>query len=74
MLEQAQMSRTLRRTSESSGGRRPDAIDFQNGQVRELKPGNARAISRGEKQLERYLDELRRLYPDKNWGGKVIPY
>jgi hypothetical protein len=41
-------------------GRRPDAVDFVNRVVRELKPNNARAIARGLRQARRYARELRR--------------
>lgn len=39
-------------------GRRPDAVNQEAGIVRELKPNNPRAIKRGEKQVERYRQEL----------------
>lgn len=40
---------------------RPDAIDWTSNTVRELKPDNPRAISRGLKQVQRYVHELQRL-------------
>ncbi len=43
-------------------GRRPDAVDFVNKVVRELKPNNARAIARGLLQAKRYAKELQRKY------------
>ena len=39
-------------------GKRPDAIDWKNRVVRELKPDNPNAIRKGEKQLEGYKGEL----------------
>jgi len=39
-------------------GRRPDAVDWANREVRELKPNNANAIRRGWRQVERYRQEL----------------
>jgi RHS repeat-associated protein len=37
---------------------RPDAVDYENGIVRELKPDNPRAIRQAERQLNSYLEEL----------------
>jgi hypothetical protein len=39
-------------------GQRPDAVDWTNRVVRELKPDNPRAIREGNRQLERYRQEL----------------
>jgi len=39
-------------------GQRPDAVNHETKHVIELKPNNPQAIKRGEKQLERYIDEL----------------
>jgi hypothetical protein len=43
-------------------GKRVDAVNFETKQVFELKPNNPRAIRRGERQLEVYLEELNELY------------
>jgi len=43
-------------------GRRADAVDFNNRIVRELKPGNPRAIRDGKRQLERYRQELEGMF------------
>ena len=42
-------------------GLRPDAVDFANRIVRELKPDNPRAIARGWKQASKYAQELQRI-------------
>jgi len=39
-------------------GLRPDAVDWQNHIVRELKPDNPRAIQRGWNQVRKYMNEL----------------
>ena len=44
---------------------RPDAIDLQNKVIRELKPDNARAIERGNLQLQKYIDSA-----NKAFGGE----
>jgi RHS repeat-associated protein len=54
-------------------GKRPDAIDFENRIVRELKPENARAIKRGEKQVEGYKRELEGMTGEK-WTSHVDTY
>jgi RHS repeat-associated protein len=53
--------------------RRPDAVDFQNRVVRELKPNNPRAVRRGERQVERYRQELEATYGG-NWRSYVDTY
>ncbi len=50
-------------------GARVDGIDYTNKIVYELKPNNPRAISRGIKQINRYLNIL-----GDGWTGKVITY
>jgi hypothetical protein len=54
-------------------GRRPDAIDFTNRIVRELKPDNPKAIRRGLKQVERYKKELEAM-TGKAWKAVVDTY
>jgi hypothetical protein len=39
-------------------GKRVDALDAENGIVRELKPDNPRAIARGLRQVKKYAKEL----------------
>ncbi len=56
---------------------RVDAINEELGIVRELKPNNPRAIKRGEKQVQKYVDELNRVKPrpdGKSWIGVVDTY
>lgn len=55
-------------------GRRVDGINFQTRQVVELKPNNPRAIRDGQRQLDRYLEELNREYPGAPWTGRVETY
>ena len=40
-------------------GRKIDFLDRVNGKVYELKPNNPRAIREGQKQLQRYIEELK---------------
>lgn len=46
------------KTTRLKTGKIPDAVDFKNKDVRELKPNNPRAIKRGEKQVEQYRQQL----------------
>nr|WP_255722059.1 RHS repeat-associated core domain-containing protein [Ectothiorhodospira lacustris] len=39
-------------------GKKPDAVNWGRREVRELKPDNARAVARGERQVEGYRKEL----------------
>lgn len=55
-------------------GRRVDGINFQTRQVVELKPNNPRDIREGQRQLDRYLDELNREFPGAPWTGRVETY
>jgi RHS repeat-associated protein len=56
-------------------GQRVDAMNRVTRQIIELKPNNPRAIRLGERQLQRYLDELNREYPGPTpWTGKVVTY
>ena len=55
-------------------GKRADAVDEEAGIVRELKPNNPKAIKRGEKQVQQYVEELQRIKPDKEWKGIVDTY
>lgn len=54
-------------------GRRPDAIDWQNRIVRELKPARSRAIQRGKRQLREYVNELERFTGEK-WMSYLDTY
>ena len=55
-------------------GKRADAVNKEAGVVKELKPDNARAIRRGERQVEQYRQELQQMHPDKCWTCKVETY
>jgi hypothetical protein len=54
-------------------GKRADAVNFQTKCVKELKPGNSRAVKRGQKQVERYRQELEKEYGG-TWTGVVETY
>jgi hypothetical protein len=54
-------------------GKRADAVNPETKQVKELKPDNARAMKRGEKQVEQYRKELENEYGGK-WRGNVETY
>jgi RHS repeat-associated protein len=54
-------------------GRRPDATDYLNRVVRELKPDNPRAIREGNRQLEQYRQELQR-ERGGNWTSHLDLY
>jgi len=41
---------------------RPDALNLDQGLIRELKPNNASAIQRGLQQLDRYVDAAQRAF------------
>ena len=55
-------------------GKRADAVSLEKGDVRELKPNNSRAIKRGEKQAQSYMNELQTLYPDIKWEYHIDVY
>ena len=56
--------------------RRIDFIDFVNGKVYELKPNNPRAIREGKKQLQIYIEELKKIpdFKETNWEGILETY
>ena len=55
-------------------GKRADAVNFEKGDVRELKPNNPKAIKRGERQVQGYMKELQELRPDIKWEWHVDTY
>ena len=57
-------------------GRRIDFLDRINGKVYELKPNNPRAIREGQKQLQRYIEELKTVprFKDIQWEGILETY
>jgi hypothetical protein len=57
-------------------GRRIDFLDRVNGKVYELKPNNPRAIREGQKQLQRYIEELKTVpkLKDIQWEGILETY
>ena len=53
---------------------RPDAVDMTTGIVYELKPNNPRAIARGYKQVQKYVEALRKAFPNRHFMGSVVTY
>jgi hypothetical protein len=53
-------------------GKRPDAINYDKRNVRELKPDNPRAIRLGQKQVEGYRQELEQ--DGSTWTSNVDTY
>lgn len=54
-------------------GKRPDAVDFDRREVRELKPNNREAIRRGQRQLDGYVRELQET-TGGTWTGVLDTY
>ena len=54
-------------------GKKPDAVNWEQREVRELKPDNARAVRRGERQVEGYRKELEQTTGEK-WTSTVDTY
>ena len=54
-------------------GMRADAINFETQQILELKPDNPAAISRGQIQLQRYIQQAQTQFGG-TWTGRVITY
>ncbi len=56
--------------------RRIDFLDRVNGKVYELKPNNPRAIREGQKQLQKYIEELKTIpdFEGINWEGILETY
>lgn len=54
-------------------GRKPDAVNWEEREVRELKPDNARAVRRGNRQVEGYKKELENL-TGQPWKSFVDVY
>jgi hypothetical protein len=54
-------------------GKKPDAVNWETREVRELKPYNARAVKRGEKQVEGYRQELQEM-TGEDWTSAVDTY
>ncbi|MCP4406090.1 MAG: hypothetical protein GY801_53460, partial [bacterium] len=54
-------------------GKRPDAVNWETRNVRELKPNNPKAISEGRRQVEKYRKELEEI-ADEFWTADVDTY
>ena len=57
--------------------KRADAVNYDEGIVRELKPNNPRALKRGWKQVQEYVDILNKTNPlpdGRSWQGFVDTY
>jgi hypothetical protein len=57
-----------------STGQRVDFLDVAKGIIYELKPNNPRAIAKGIKQTERYMAELKKIFPGVNWQSVIDTY
>ena len=59
-----------------NNGMRVDAIDMDKKIVYEVKPNNARGISDGNKQLNDYVKQLEKQYPNTKgkWKKELIRY
>ncbi len=58
-------------------GKKPDAVNWDEREVIELKPNNPAKLKQYQKQLEGYLDELNKIHPDpegRTWKGKIETY
>lgn len=69
--------RDIRKSNLFLAKKRVDAINRKEGIVKELKPNNPRAIKRGEKLVQQYVDELNRVDPlpnNRKWKGIVETY
>ena len=55
-------------------GKRVDAINFEKGDIRELKPNNSRAVQKGENQVKSYMNEVEKLYPSIKWEWHIDVY
>lgn len=59
----------------SNGTLRPDAINFEENIVRELKPDTPSGRCKGNRQLQGYLDYLNEYFPcDNGWTGFLDTY
>lgn len=54
-------------------GKRPDAVNWAKREVRELKPDNARALRRGERQVAGYRKELEAV-TGESWTSEIDTY
>ena len=75
MHEQQEYPEGFTKEEPLESGKRVDAINRTTREVIELKPNNARAIARGVKQLQGYIDELNETEPgSRPWTGRVMTY
>lgn len=56
-----------------SSGRRPDAVNWQTREVREVKPGSKKGNARGHRQVESYRKELEEI-TGQTWVAHVDAY
>lgn len=54
-------------------GKKPDAVNWEKREVRELKPDNRAAVRRGQRQVERYRKELEEV-TRQPWTSAVDVY
>lgn len=55
-------------------GKKPDAVNFNTKEVRELKSSNPASVRKGETQVEGYRQELESMFPGETWTGAVDVY
>lgn len=54
--------------------KRVDAFNRRTKHILELKPNNKRQINRGKKQVEGYIEDLQKVFPDETITGDVVTY
>jgi Restriction endonuclease fold toxin 9 len=55
-------------------GLKPDAVDWKNKKIYELKPNNKRKEREGKKQLNEYVEQMKKETGDDSWTREVIYY
>ncbi len=55
-------------------GSRPDAVNYSEKKIKELKPNSPTGIARGKTQIKRYVDEMKQKTGDNGWTGEVVYY
>lgn len=65
-----------RRSNKLENDKIPDAVSIKGnrGIVRELKPNNPRKIREGTNQVNKYLKQLKKQYPNVKWNWAIDTY
>jgi Restriction endonuclease fold toxin 9 len=53
---------------------RADAINYEQKKIKELKPDTPSGKYKGEKQIERYVTEMKNKTGDNGWTGEIVYY